>query len=302
MTTVLFTGGGGAGSSALVRLLGDRYNVHFADSDPCARPHGVSPDRWHVIPRADSPWFLTHLAVLCRALDSALLVPGVDEELHQIAQNRDLLPHVLLPRDTFIASHLDKLASADLLAGVVDAPKTVGCGQFFRPPCIVKPRRGRGSRGVHVVRNSMELQAALTLAREECVQQEYLEGQEYTVTVAADADGNLRAIVPVLVSLKRGVTIRARTHHDVTVVETCERIHDAYGTHGCYNVQGVKTADGAFRPFEINPRVSTTLCLAIAAGVDPIGIYLGQYPGEGLLPFTDGLDLRRSWHNEFVAA
>ena len=102
-----------------------------------------------------------------------------------------------------------------------------------------------------------------------------------------------------LVTLKRGITIRGRTTHDSAVTETCEKIHAAYPVPGCYNVQGIKSADGIFRPFEINPRVSTTLCLAVAAGVDPIAIYLGHCQGDGLLPFRE-VSLRRSWHNEFA--
>ena len=102
-------------------------------------------------------------------------------------------------------------------------------------------------------------------------------------------------------SLKRGITIRASTHHDSEVIQTCQKIHEAYPVPGCYNVQCIKTASGEVKVFEINPRVSTTLCLAIAAGVDPIGIYLGHYPGDELLPFTEGLKLSRSWHNEIAA-
>lgn len=301
MTRVLFTGGGGAGSEALARLLADRYEVHFADADPCARPYGVGPDRWHPIPRATDPDFMVWLARLCGELPVDLLVPGVDEELLAIGEHRAVLPPVLLPRDTFVTAHLDKLASSELLADAVDAPWAMTTDRMARFPCIVKPRRGRGSRGVAVVRNAAELRANLLLAGQDCVLQELIEGQEYTVTVSADADGALRGIVPCRVDLKRGVTIRATAHHDGEVIEACQRIHEAYPTPGCYNVQGIKTADGTFRPFELNPRVSTTTCLAIAAGVDPIGIYLGQHPGEGLLPFTDGLELRRSWRNEIAA-
>lgn len=297
--TVLFTGGGGAGSEALARLLADRYDVHFADADPDARPHGIAPDRWHTIPMASGPDFLFTLGRLCNLLFVDLLVPGVDEELPLIANERALFPDVLLPPASFVAAHLDKLASYELLRDVVDVPMTT-VGVAWCPPCVIKPRRGRGSRGVAVVRSFDEMASHLSLQRGiDCVVQELLEGDEYTVTVAADSDGKLRAIVPCRVGLKRGITIRASTHHDSAVIETCKKIHEAYPVPGCYNVQGIKCADGVFRPFEINPRVSTTLCLAIAAGVDPIGVYLGRYPGDDLLPFTDGLKLSRSWHNEF---
>lgn len=306
MTRVLFTGGGGAGSEALARLLVGRYEVHFADADPDARPHGIAPDRWHQILPASDPDFVAALVYLCTEIGVGLLVPGVDEELVPIAQARDagLLPvSVLLPPTSFVVAHLDKLASYELLRDAgVPVPRTVEGGMFpeIAMPWVLKPRRGRGSRGVETVRDVVEAVRNSRHLYDDHIVQELLVGQEYTVTVAADATGRLRSIVPCKIALKRGITIRATTHHDSAVIETCRKIHEAYPVPGCYNVQGIKTADG-FKVFEINPRVSTTLCLAIAAGVDPIGIYLGHCPGDDLLPFTEGLKLSRSWHNEFVA-
>lgn len=307
MTRVLFTGGGGAGSQALASLLADRYDVHFADADADARPHGVSPDRWHVVPLARDPEFVPRLAALCESLAVNVVVPGVDEELAALALERGVLPPVLLPRHSFVIAHLDKLASAELLADVVKAPVTERADLRARVqfPCIAKPRNGRGSRGVVDVTSAWDLDAHIALARagaSEYVVQERLVGQEYTVTVVADATGQLRAVVPARVALKRGITIRASTTHDSAVMEVCEAIHDAFPVAGCYNVQGIRGQDGLFRPFELNPRVSTTACLAIAAGVDPIAIYLGKHPGDGLLPFREGVELRRSWHNEFLEA
>lgn len=313
--TVLFTGGGGAGSEALARLLADRYDVHFADADPDARPHGIAPDRWHQILPASDPDFVAALVYLCSEIGADLLVPGVDEELERVVMVRNLFASVLLPPRSFVVAHLDKLTSYELLRDAdIPVPLTVGGGLFPETPLpwVIKPRRGRGSRGVAVVRDGHQAaRHRILFHNDHYIVQEFIEGDEYTVTVAADATGRLRAIVPCKIALKRGITIRARTHHDSAVIETCQKIHEAHPVPGCYNVQGIKTADG-FKVFEINPRVSTTLCLAIAAGVDPIAVYLGHSgtipasvprveAGDGLVSFTEGLGLARSWHNEFVA-
>jgi len=58
---------------------------------------------------------------------------------------------------------------------------------------------------------------------------------------------------------------------------------------------------GEVFPFEINPRVSTTLCLVVAAGVDPIAAYLGQTSKKMPLRFAEGLSLRRHWKNFMFA-
>lgn len=286
--------------------------MHFADADPEAKPASVPPRAWHGIPLASAPDFVETLRRLCRDLDVDLLVPGVDEELLPIAQTRETIAReVMLPPFAFIEAHLDKLASQTLLKAFgVPAPETEPLPERRRIdfPCVVKPRRGRGSRHVAIVRSEEELQAHVTLCRrppEDFIVQELLQGQEYTVTMVADRTGVLRAVVPVKVGLKKGITLRAETDRDEPVIAACAAIHAASPVAGCFNIQLVKTDTGDVKPFEVNPRISTTACLAVAAGVDFIGLYLGgaQTPDRRpaqLQSFRAGLQLKRSWNNEFL--
>ena len=309
---LLFTGGGGAGSEALSRLLQGHYEVHFADADNDAKPHSIPLNRWHQIPFASAPTFIKELHHLCRKLEVDILIPGVDEELLLVANVRNSMEcDVLLPPVAFVKAHLDKLTSNSLLhEHGLPAPTTepLSAHQRIPFPCIVKPRQGRGSRGVAIVHSEQELQAHVVLSGhrpEEFIIQELLAGQEYTIMMAADRAGQLRAVVPVKVGIKRGITLRAETDRDECVIAACVAIHAAQPVPGCYNIQLVKTEAGEVKPFEINPRISTTACLALAAGVDFIDIYLGNKKDEnykeiGLLLFRDGLGLRRSWHNEFI--
>lgn len=304
---LLFTGGGGAGSEALDRLLSERYEVHFADADILARPATIVPARWHPIAFAAAADFLASAQDLCRKLRVDVLIPGVDEELSILASaSAQLGCEVLLPPAEFVATHLDKLASNEQLRRQgVPVPYTTQLSAADSPsfPCVVKPRRGRGSRGVAVVRSLEELRAHVLVSRrpaEDFVSQELLEGQEYTTTVVADRAARLAAIVPVRVAVKRGITLRAETEHDEAVMRACAAIHASHPVSGCYNVQLVKSADGLARPFEINPRISTTACLALAAGVDFIDLWLNGTDGPVPAPFHNHLGLRRSWHNEFI--
>lgn len=194
-----------------------------------------------------------------------ILVPGIDHELGWMAELSD---GVLVPSVAFVSLMLDKQrAMSALREKGISTPRT----------WIVKPNAGRGSRGVEII-------------------QEHLEGQEYTVTVSADQQGKLHAIAPVKVELKKGVTIRGVTERQPDVVKACKQIHNAFPTRGTYNVQGVLTRDG-FSVFEINPRFSTTTPLAIAAGVDPIAIWLGT---ERSPTWKEGVRLSRTWHNALL--
>jgi carbamoyl-phosphate synthase large subunit len=318
MKTILFTGGGGASTEALHWLLDHRYVVHFADADPCAKAPWLPVDRWHQVPQALGPYglvntaFVPALAELCRELAIDVLVPGVDEELRPIAmRRREFDCYVLLPDFDVVATHLDKLASMRHLgARGIPVPATYRLvprkGETdWRVPCVLKPREGRGSRDVAIIASQAEGEARVVvsgLPPIDFITQERLTGVEYTVTVVADRSKMLRAIVPVRVDLKRGITLRAITDADQAVIEACRRIHATDPFAGCVNIQLMKASDSDVRPFEINPRISTTTCLAIAAGVDVIALACGDAPGTELAPFTNGLRLHRSWRTEFACA
>jgi len=310
--TILFTGGGGAGSEALFRMMDLHYEVHFADADIHTKPYSIPSERFHQIPIASDPSFIPQLTELSKALGVDLLIPSVDEELLSISQARKAFGcEVLLPPTEFISAHTDKLVSSSRLQSLgLPVPHTEMLADVDRMsfPCIVKPRRGRGSRGVAIVNCKQELNAHITLSRrapEDFILQELLQGQEYTVMMAADGDSKLHAVVPVKVGIKRGITLRAETDHNEQVIAACVAIHTADPVPGCFNIQLVKSIAGDIKPFEINPRISTTTCLGYVAGVDFVSIFLGSQKQQarckgGLLVFRDHVGLKRSWYNEFI--
>ena len=306
---VLFTGGGGAGTEALLNLLGNRHELHFADADSL-RVHPIVPrSNAHQIPFASNPKFVDYLKDLCRELVIDVLVPGVDEELEQLALRRaEFEPTaILLPTAAFTETMLDKLVFARALsASGVPVPRTQSLGDpepWTAFSCIVKPRRGRGSRGVMVVREASEfraMQSASAARANDYVVQELLEGIEYSVQVVADREQQLRAIFPARIIAKRGITISAVGEQNHAVIDACEHLHRSVPTSGCYNVQGILDDERRFLPFEINPRVSTTLCLAVASGIDPVEIFIRPPEIPELVPFEAGVALARFWHNAFT--
>ena len=307
MIKVLLTGGGGAGNEALWRLLGNCYELHFGDADVSTIDPSIPENRRHQLPWASDPDFPYRVAAICKRVGIDLLVPGVDEELPPLARHAGaLVPTLLmLPGGDYVELMLDKLlmANALLQKGIpvpATHPLTSGFGEVSFP-CIVKPRKGRGSRGVRVVGKleAPDLLRALGGAAGDYVVQEKVEGVEFTVQMIADRHARLAAIVPVRVDLKRGISIQAEVVAEPDVIAACLAIHNAIPAAGCYNIQLMLCADGLVLPFEINPRISTTFCLTVAAGVDPIAVFLGKARMDGLLPYEVGMQLRRHWTNHF---
>jgi carbamoyl-phosphate synthase large subunit len=304
---ILFTGGGGAGNEALWRLLHARYELYFADARPDAIDPVVPPARRVRVPSAMAPDFADAVRAVCRERGIDLVVPCVDEELPVLAAEavRGGLPELFLGGAEFVATMLDKLACAEALrAHGLGVPRTALAGDSagFRFPLILKPRSGRGSRGVERVEQPEQVPAYLALHRADAarvIAQECIAGQEYTVFVLADRRARLRSVVPVRVDCKRGVTIRAETELHPGIVAYARRFQEAFRPTGAYNIQCMVTPSGDVLPFEVNPRVSTTLCLAVAAGVDPFALYADEAESPALAAFAPGTGLSRHWQNQF---
>ena len=308
MTKILFTGGGGAGNEALFSLLENRYDLHFGDADIEAIDPIIPRIRCHSLPWASAPDYVSGIKTVCNNLKIDIIVPGVDEELAMLAHNaKELAPaRLLLPSAEYIDIMLDKLKMIQALkAKQIPVPLSFTLAEdisSIKFPCISKPRSGRGSRDVKVLNSLNELKAlksTLGAYAQKILIQEKIEGVEYTVQMVANSEGSLASVIPVKVQLKKGITLRAKTEEEVRVISACKTIHNAIPATGTYNIQLILTSEGKVLPFEINPRISTTLCLAVAAGIDPIAVYTEHTYRKELLPFTSGIHLQRHWKNIF---
>ncbi len=308
---ILFTGGGGAATEFLWRFLSERYELFFADADISAIDDKVSKKNKVEIPYANDESFIEILSQRVTDYSIDILVPSVDEELIVIGQNLDRFSaKVLLPNVEFVRSMLDKLLSMEEIAakGLIH-PKTLPVidAEQISFPQIVKPRSGRGSRGVSILNNINEVEAYMVLNRvepHEIISQQLALGTEYTVLIAADMHANLKAIVPVRIGLKKGITIRAETELQSDIIDYCKNFQSAFKVTGVYNLQCILTAEGEVIPFEINPRISTTFCLGVAAGFDPFEVIFNEKDESEVFYPNQTYTLKRYWHNnieKFVA-
>ena len=106
----------------------------------------------------------------------------------------------------------------------------------------------------------------------ELIAQEFIEGQEYTVSVVCWRDGIVKAIVPKEIISKIGVTRIAVTRKNKKIEKICKDIQKKFKANGPFNVQLIIDKETLEPyPFEINPRFSTSITLTLAAGIDELG-------------------------------
>ncbi|GHC90896.1 carbamoyl phosphate synthase-like protein [Nocardiopsis terrae] len=308
------TAGSAPTPGTILHLREHGFRVVATDVDPAA-PGLYLADRGYLVPPGGSDAFLPRMRALCAREGAVAVVPLVDEELVRVGELAGDGVAVLLPRPDFVVGCLDKYALMQRLdeAGI-GVPRTWLASEWptgtADPPVggfVVKPRSGRGSRGVVTVGSARGVARAVAesgYAADELIVQERVTGPEYTVSVVVWRDGGVQAVVPKEVVLKQGVTRYAVTRRDHGVVRACRAVQDALRADGPFNVQLCLDGLGRPRIFEINPRFSSTAALTAAAGVDEITGLLRQAVCEGPRlddEWREGVAMVRRWTDEFLS-
>jgi len=275
VTRVLVTGAGGAAGVAVIRsLVAHGVEVFASDMDGWAAGLYLVPaeQRRLVLPGRD-PGFVDGVLDLVRQDRIDVVFSTVDVELEPLASRRDELSPAVLAAPTLdtLTTCLDKLALAVACASTARVPVTMtldatGKAADWTFPVIIKPRRGAGSRGVHLVADRAELEAMPDDAG--IIIQANLPGEEYSVDVIA-AGGVLVAAVPrTRARVDSGVSIAGRTVRDPELERQARLVAAAIGLDGVANVQLRRDVEGHPALLEVNPRFPGALPLTIAAGVD----------------------------------
>ncbi|GAB3709709.1 hypothetical protein GCM10027590_01780 [Nocardiopsis nanhaiensis] len=313
-TVVVTTAGSAPTPGTILHLREHGFRVVATDVDPAA-PGLYLADRGYLVPPGDSEAFLPRMRALCTEEEAVAVVPLVDEELVRVSELAKDGVTVLLPQLDFVTTCLDKYVLMQQLEDIgVGVPRTwlasewpTNAADSSPDGLVVKPRSGRGSRGVMVIDSARDMARVVSesgYAADELIVQERISGPEYTVSVVVWRDGDVQAVVPKEVLLKQGVTKYAVTRRNQEVIRTCKAIQSALRADGPFNVQLCLDEQGRPRVFEINPRFSSTAALTVASGVDEIAGLLDQAVRGGPRltdEWDEGLSMVRRWTDEFLS-
>jgi predicted ATP-grasp superfamily ATP-dependent carboligase len=172
-------------------------------------------------------------------------------------------------------------------------------------PFIIKPRVGYGSIGFHVIRDEAQLREVFPKALERfggMVVQEYIPqtGTQYKCEVFLDADGAPKSAVVFdktrWYPVDGGSTCCSCSVHRPDIAENSIRLLQAIGWRGYGDVDLIEDPrDGVAKVMEINPRITASVKVCFAAGVDfarqivelGMGLPVTEYPD-----YRDGVRLR----------
>lgn len=194
---------------------------------------------------------------------------------------------LLINNRTIIDNFLDKLKTAQYLSNIaIKTPETALLKEYdgrFDFPLIVKPRTGCGGKRLWKVEDSKDLDYVRLKDDGQLIVQEYVgsDSEEYTTGVFSDG----RKVSSITFRRKLGLgglSVEAVLVDEPFIEHLASRIASAVSLIGSINVQTRCIVDDKiFVPFEINPRLSSTLLFRKKFGFDDLIWWMDVFCGKG---------------------
>jgi carbamoyl-phosphate synthase large subunit len=273
MPAILVTGvGGGVGQSVVKALQETDYTVVGVDTDELAAGlHAVSKAYKGYL--AEDPRYADRLLEICARERCQLIFPGHDIELIPLSAHAarfaaaGVTAVVSSPEVIEICD--DKLLTHRFLKKHgLPAPWTVPLADLSEPhfPLVLKPQKGGArSRDTYVVRNTEELERYRRFVDEQnCIAQEYVEGDEYTCGTV-NLDGRCHGVIVMRRTLRSGDTYKAFVEFEPRIESKVLAAAEALKPFGACNFQ-LRFRGGEPWIFEINARCSGTTAARMRVG------------------------------------
>lgn len=277
MKTIIVTGIGGIVGQGIVRntrgMNRDLRVVGVNISRVSAGNHLC--DEVIEVPYAFDENYINAMLKVVSETGAGLIIPSTDYESYYLAKHQDefAIPIAASPAEvTFFC--LDKYRNWEAFSKneIPFAPSILPSqfnGEFER--YIVKPREGRGSRGIHIQ------PADVSSFDDTYLVQQLLEGPEITSTIYVLQNGSMLGSITMRRELETGNTARAEVtkEYDTQVESLAQQMIQAFPFRGSFNIQSKVTAQGIV-PFEINCRISGTNSIRSQLGFNDVAFTIQE--------------------------
>jgi carbamoyl-phosphate synthase large subunit len=277
-------------------------------------PASFLADQAELVPRIDDPHYIERLLEICDRHKIDLLIPLIDTELHLLSlhqqQFTDRRVTVLISSTLANEICYSKQNTSLFFQEIgVKTPKIYKLSEVkdLDFPLIIKPNTGSSSVGVYLVKNRTELNFFANYV-EDAIIQELISGEEYTIDVLVDFQGQVISAVPRLrIETRAGEISKGRTVKNPALIAAAKYVVESLpGAVGCITVQCFLQPDGEIVFIEINPRFGGGYPLSYRAGADfPLWLLqlcTGKYPQVAIDQWEDGLSMLRYDDAIFVQA
>jgi len=234
-------------------------------------------DRTFRLPRISEPNYINSIIDACNQENILLIIPTIDTDLLLLAENKRNIETKtkakLLISDTRVIN---------ICRDKINTQRFFEENNFYAPkmytdkdletsdvqyPLFIKPKSGSSSINAFKVHNQKELVIYKSIINDPIIQ-DFMEGEEYTVDVFLDFEGNIISIVPRLrVATRSGEIAKGKIIKDRAIIDDVTRLMKALKPIGHITVQLMKTKKG-IEYIEINPRFGGGAPMSIRSGAD----------------------------------
>lgn len=133
-----------------------------------------------------------------------------------------------------------------------------------------------GSKGIYIVDLEKDMYIENHFNNDYFIQK-YIEGNEYTVDVFADNNGNPKLIIPrKRIEIRNGLSFKCQLIQQQILIDNTKKIANHFKIPGLYNIQFIVFQDEAYF-IELNPRFSGSGIASILASFDYIELFLNHF-------------------------
>ncbi|WP_159882489.1 ATP-grasp domain-containing protein [Paenibacillus puerhi] len=253
-----------------------KSNIVAADCSDTA-PALYFADKTCILPRIDEPNYVDSIIEACSIEKISLVVPTIDTDLLLLAENKKNIEEktnakILISDEKVIEICRDKTRTQKFLeANNFGVPKMYTDEEIengdLKFPLFIKPKSGSSSINTFKVNNKDELNIYKGIVNNAIIQ-DFMEGEEFTIDVFSDFDGNIISIVPRLrIATRSGEISKGKIIRDREIIDDVIKLIDLLKPIGHVTVQLMKTNRG-IEYIEINPRFGGGAPMSIMSGAD----------------------------------
>lgn len=276
---VLVTGIGGNVGQGIIRNI---RSLHFPITILGTNTVGFSAgnhlcDLFYQVPYAFNPEYISSIIAIVNKEKIDLIIPSTDYEVYYLSKHQAEIPCAIAVSDVKTAEiYLDKYKTFlhHQRWGIPFAASTLPTNyRGAYPEFIVKPREGRGSRGLHINPES------LTGFTDDFMVQQLHRGREITTAFYVNQHQQLHGFINLERELENGATNECRV--DQSQDQQLEAILLKMIAHanirGSANLQSIVTENGEIIPFEVNCRISGTNSIRSHFGFEDVKYTLEEH-------------------------
>lgn len=239
-------------------------------------------------PAIKDPNYIPFLKRICREEGIDALIPTIDTDLFLLAENRDDFGNtrVIVSQPDRVAICRDKRLTAKYFSAMgLKCPHLVDDISKYNGifPAFIKPKDGSASIFAYKVNSPSELKEYAAHI-EGYIIQPYIEGEEYTVDVFCDFEGNPIFITPrKRLIVRAGEVLKTAISQDERIIAETKKIVEDFRPCGPITVQLIREKQtGEDYYIEINPRFGGGAPLSMKAGANSAEMLLRLINGEKL--------------------